>query len=43
MQRLFWQSPYRWWVFLILSAGFLCAHVGHAAIVFGRISHAIGV
>jgi hypothetical protein len=42
MQRLFWRSPYRWWVFLILSLGFLAAHISHAAIVFGRVSHANG-
>ena len=40
MQRLFWRSPYRWWVFLFLSLGFLAAHISHAAIVFGRVSNA---
>ena len=40
MQRLFWPSPYRWWVFIVLSLGFLAAHISHAFIVFTRVSHA---
>ena len=40
MQRLFWQSPYHWWFYLILSIGFLVAHIAHTAIVFTRLPHA---
>jgi hypothetical protein len=39
MQRLQWASPYRWWFYLMLSVGFVAAHVTHAFIVFGRVSH----
>lgn len=42
MQRLHWQSPYRWWFYLILSIGFATAHIAHAAIVFTRLPHASG-
>jgi len=42
MQPLYWQSPYRWWLYLTLSIGFLAAHISHAAIVFGRLPHASG-
>ena len=42
MRRLFWPSPYRWWVFIVLALGFLAAHISHAFIVFGRVSHAYG-
>jgi len=34
MQRLYWNSRYRWWLYLTLSIGFLAAHISHAAIVF---------
>ena len=40
MQRLHWGSPYRWWFYLVLSVGFVAAHVTHAIIVFRRVSHA---
>jgi hypothetical protein len=36
MQRLHWQSPYRWWLYLILSMAFLSAHISHASLVFTR-------
>jgi hypothetical protein len=39
MQRLHWESPYRWWFYLVLSIGFVLAHVSHAAIGFQRFSH----
>jgi hypothetical protein len=39
MPRLHWRSLYRWWLYLALSIGFLSAHISHATIVFGRISH----
>ena len=42
MQRLHWQSPYRWWLYLVLSIAFLTAHISHAAIVFARLPHASG-
>jgi hypothetical protein len=38
MQRLHWQSPYRWWFYLVLSACFIAAHFTHAIIVFRRTS-----
>jgi hypothetical protein len=37
MQRLYWHSPYRWWLYLILSIGFIATHISHAAIVFNRL------
>lgn len=40
MQRLHWQSPYRWWLYLTLSLCFLAAHISHVAIVFARLPHA---
>ena len=42
MQRLYWNSRYRWWLYLTLSIGFLAAHISHAAIVFTRMPHASG-
>ena len=42
MQRLFWPSPYRWWLYLTLSIGFLAVHISHAAIVFTRLPNASG-
>jgi hypothetical protein len=39
MQRLHWRSPYRWWLYLTLSACFLATHISHAAIVFMRLRH----
>ena len=41
MQRLHWPSPYRWWFYLVLSIGFLAAHIAHATIVFTRL-HNVG-
>jgi len=43
MRRLFWQSPYSWWFYLILSIGFLAAHISHVAIVFNRLPHTSGI
>lgn len=43
MQRLFWRVPYRWWIYLVLSAAFLAVHISHAALVFTRLPHASGV
>lgn len=42
MRRLYWQSPYSWWYYLVLSIGFLLAHIAHAAIVFTRLPYANG-
>lgn len=42
MQRLYFQTFYKWWVYLILSIGFLAVHITHTAIVFTRLSHASG-
>jgi hypothetical protein len=42
MQRLYWRSPYRWWMYLTLSLGFLVVHISHAAIVFNRVFHSGG-
>ncbi len=36
-QRLFWSSNYRWWFYLIVSVGFVSAHVSHVSIVYGRV------
>lgn len=38
MRHLHWPSPYRWWFYVVLSIGFLGAHIGHAALVFARVS-----
>jgi hypothetical protein len=35
-QRLYWGRRYRWWMFLVPTAGFLVAHVAHAARVYAR-------
>lgn len=35
-RRLYWGWFYRWWMYLLAAGAFLAAHVGHAALVFGR-------
>lgn len=35
-QRLYVGRFYRWWMFLLPTAGFIALHVAHAAIVYGR-------
>lgn len=35
-RRLFWGRFYRWWMYLVLSASFLAAHLLHAVIVYAR-------
>ena len=37
-KSLFWGHAYRWWMYLIVSVGFLAAHITHGAIVYGRSS-----
>lgn len=32
-QRLFWGQAYRWWMSLVVSGGFLVAHLSHTALV----------
>ena len=35
-QRLFWGQFYRWWMYLLICAGFLAAHITHGALVYIR-------
>ena len=35
-RRLYWGHFYRWWMYLLLSGGFLAAHISHAALVYAR-------
>jgi hypothetical protein len=35
-KRLFWGNFYRWWMYLLVCAAFLAAHITHAAIVYAR-------
>ena len=35
-QRLYFGRFYRWWMFLLPTAGFIALHVAHAAMVYGR-------
>jgi hypothetical protein len=35
-RRLFWGNTYRWWVYLLVSAPFLTAHIWHTFIVYAR-------
>lgn len=35
-RRLYWGRWYRWWMYLLPTAGFLAAHIAHAAIVYAR-------
>lgn len=35
-RRLFWWTWYRWWMYLLLGAAFLAAHITHTAIVHAR-------
>ncbi len=35
-KRLFWGQFYRWWMYLLICAGFLVAHISHAALVYIR-------
>lgn len=35
-RRLFWGTFYRWWMYAVVSAAFLAAHLSHAALVFAR-------
>lgn len=37
-RRLFWGTWYRWWMYLIGTAVFIAAHVGHAALIYSRLS-----
>ncbi len=37
-RRLFWGRAYRWWMYLLVAAGFLAAHITHAAWVHVRTS-----
>lgn len=36
-QRLFWGSWYRWWMYLIVVAAFIAAHVLHAMLIYARL------
>jgi hypothetical protein len=33
--------PWRWWIYLLLAALFVSFHVGHAALVYGRVIDAV--
>jgi hypothetical protein len=35
-RRLYFGRFYRWWMFLLPTAGFIALHVAHTAIVYGR-------
>jgi hypothetical protein len=35
-RRLFWPSPYRWWMYIALAFAFVVFHVTHAGIVSAR-------
>ena len=35
-RRLYWPSPYRWWVYIGLACGFVVLHVTHASILYSR-------
>ena len=35
-QRLYWGRWYRWWMFLVPTAGFVAAHVSHTWLVYAR-------
>ena len=37
-QRLFWGHAYRWWMYLVVSIGFLAAHISHTVLVYARTS-----
>ncbi len=34
--RLFWGTFYRWWMYLVLCAAFLAAHIAHTMRVYSR-------
>jgi hypothetical protein len=34
--RTFFKSPYRWWMYIVLSIIFICFHVTHTFIIFSR-------
>jgi hypothetical protein len=36
-QKLFWGRSYRWWMYLLVAAPFLTAHIWHTALVYSRI------
>ena len=36
-RRLFWGAFYRWWMYLVLSLGFLATHISHTALVYARV------
>lgn len=38
-RRLFWGDFYRWWMYAVLTAAFLAAHISHTALVFARARH----
>lgn len=35
-RRLYWNSPYRWWLYEMLVCGFIALHVTHTGIVYAR-------
>ena len=35
-RRLFWGHLYRRWMYVLVSGGFLAAHISHAALVYAR-------
>jgi hypothetical protein len=35
-RKLYWASPYRWWIYLGLAGGFVAFHVAHGGIVYDR-------
>ena len=35
-EHTFFKSPYRWWMYLVLSIIFICFHVTHTFIIFSR-------
>lgn len=35
-RQLFWGRFYRWWMYVMVSSGFLAAHIAHTALVYAR-------
>ncbi len=35
-RRLYWNWPYRWWLYEMLACGFIAFHVAHTSIVYRR-------
>ena len=35
-RQLFWGHFYRWWMYVVVSCGFIAAHIAHTALVYAR-------